>query len=579
MTLHPSLVNVVYLIACSQWSPVLAKRFRIKELENALKEYNISGTIEALTEREGRYLLRFGSLDTIRNRFSEARQKGNGRVLHSILQGTPTGLNHPVPPAQGVSLQQIREHYKGQQALFLPDGSLSIRFKNGKGVRIKTVEHIGGDDVRYAMETGRMGEDGVILGKYQDGEITLNKSLSNTETLIHENLHLLKDLGILTPMDLAAIDSHHNSLIKQNKYRYEVLEDREENQANTLAQMIADRDAYRNRSGFHRIIQKVMDFFDGLVHIGHMSARKLAREYESGRIYGREETATDGQEKPLYATIEQFSKTLGVSKEQLKREYDVIVDRYKGTKQWMKAPNGKPTNLNERQWALVRTPRFKAWFGNFEVNPDKEITAVEIADRLFDGDRKAAQEWLLDPDNGIVGSHHNDETRMDIVVSKRVLKRKSTSGDAVKKSRTPLHYEVMRKLPELLGKASLVAAESDKNNRDTILGVYKFVAPVTVENTAYAIKLTVKDHDMPMDKGASRFYTHELVDIEMPEHHVASGQNDFTTSSPGNPVFTVGQLIDSVNKKSPGAIPEASKVVDENGEPLAVYHGTESVFF
>jgi len=30
------------------------------------------------------------------------------------------------------------------------------------------------------------------------------------------------------------------------------------------------------------------------------------------------------------------------------------------------APNGKPSNLNEQQWQLVRTPEFKRWFGDWE---------------------------------------------------------------------------------------------------------------------------------------------------------------------------------------------------------------------
>ena len=29
----------------------------------------------------------------------------------------------------------------------------------------------------------------------------------------------------------------------------------------------------------------------------------------------------------------------------------------------MKAPNGKPSYLTEKQWLQVRTPEFKAWFG------------------------------------------------------------------------------------------------------------------------------------------------------------------------------------------------------------------------
>ena|GEM_PF-3046005 len=33
--------------------------------------------------------------------------------------------------------------------------------------------------------------------------------------------------------------------------------------------------------------------------------------------------------------------------------------KYEGTDQWMKAPNGKTTNLTEDQWLAVRTPAFK----------------------------------------------------------------------------------------------------------------------------------------------------------------------------------------------------------------------------
>jgi hypothetical protein len=33
----------------------------------------------------------------------------------------------------------------------------------------------------------------------------------------------------------------------------------------------------------------------------------------------------------------------------------------------MKAPNGQPTKLTERQWVQVRTPFFKEWFGDWET--------------------------------------------------------------------------------------------------------------------------------------------------------------------------------------------------------------------
>ncbi|QZM13685.1 hypothetical protein ABVS_3059 [Acinetobacter lwoffii] len=48
-----------------------------------------------------------------------------------------------------------------------------------------------------------------------------------------------------------------------------------------------------------------------------------------------------------------------------------------GTDQWMKAPNGRPTNLTEQQWLQVRTPEFKQWFGDWENNPE---TASKVVD-------------------------------------------------------------------------------------------------------------------------------------------------------------------------------------------------------
>ena len=51
---------------------------------------------------------------------------------------------------------------------------------------------------------------------------------------------------------------------------------------------------------------------------------------------------------------------------QAQAEYDAVVAQYQGTEQWMRAPNGNPTNLTERQWVQVRTPAFKDWFGDWE---------------------------------------------------------------------------------------------------------------------------------------------------------------------------------------------------------------------
>ena len=51
--------------------------------------------------------------------------------------------------------------------------------------------------------------------------------------------------------------------------------------------------------------------------------------------------------------------------------------KYAGTDGWMKAPNGKDTKLTEKQWLQVRTPSFKAWFGDWEGDPENASKAVD----------------------------------------------------------------------------------------------------------------------------------------------------------------------------------------------------------
>ena len=41
------------------------------------------------------------------------------------------------------------------------------------------------------------------------------------------------------------------------------------------------------------------------------------------------------------------------------------------------APNGKPSNLNAKQYELVRTPEFKNWFGNWENDPANASKVVD----------------------------------------------------------------------------------------------------------------------------------------------------------------------------------------------------------
>lgn len=52
------------------------------------------------------------------------------------------------------------------------------------------------------------------------------------------------------------------------------------------------------------------------------------------------------------------------------------VEATRGTEGWMKAPNGKPTNLNERNWILTQTPNFKRFYGNGPVDENGDAVVL-----------------------------------------------------------------------------------------------------------------------------------------------------------------------------------------------------------
>ncbi len=78
-------------------------------------------------------------------------------------------------------------------------------------------------------------------------------------------------------------------------------------------------------------------------------------------------------------------------------EYAEVVARYTNPdgshkKGWLRAPNGKPTNLTKRQWVQVRTPSFKKWFGDWEKAP-------ENASKVIDSNGEPMVCWHGGPDN------------------------------------------------------------------------------------------------------------------------------------------------------------------------------------
>lgn len=63
------------------------------------------------------------------------------------------------------------------------------------------------------------------------------------------------------------------------------------------------------------------------------------------------------------------------------------------------APNGKPSKLTARQWAMVRTPEFKAWFGDWEKDPANASKVVDENGEprvMYHGTDSITEDYTLD---------------------------------------------------------------------------------------------------------------------------------------------------------------------------------------
>lgn len=126
--------------------------------------------------------------------------------------------------------------------------------------------------------------------------------------------------------------------------------------AAAIEQMVARVMAAINQGGYD-----ANDFVDDMDAIRAEFAKALAGHIQKA---GVSKSAMDAEIKKSVIRVSAEQKAL--------QEFAEVDAQYRGTEQWMKAPNGQPTQLSERQWIQVRTPSFKAWFGDWEAFAAKQ---------------------------------------------------------------------------------------------------------------------------------------------------------------------------------------------------------------
>ena len=259
----------------------------------------------------------------------------------------------------------------------------------------------------------------------------------------------------------------------------------------------------------------------------------------------------------------------------LSDEEKKIVETAKANDTYMKAPNGKPTNLSEKQWAQVRTTAFKNWFGDWEkaariekVRRSKAvvISGSEYKDK-YELNRDSAKEWIKD---NLRGEYTIADTE-EIVSLTKVGANKVTSHGMSNKA----HLQSIAAIPQLIRNAIFIEERPNEKHNNKYDSYKYYICGLKIGTTDYTVKLTIGV------KSGKKYYDHALTEIEkgklLDRINDQAEKKGFTTTGDA-PLQSYALSIGKDSKLLSILQTNSSKVVDENGEPMVVYHGSNNEF-
>ena len=253
------------------------------------------------------------------------------------------------------------------------------------------------------------------------------------------------------------------------------------------------------------------------------------------------------------------------------RQYDAVVARYTnpdGSRKpgWMKAPNGKPTNLAERQWVQVRTPNFKRWFGDWEY-----ARLLEMAERAWN-DPQFKEKWAFVPSDALAKQLEatlGHPISQIVITADSVRHMKKHHGDAVaekQRGQVAMTAEDALLIPYVLDNFDVAIRTPAQDMRDgeKAIEIYKQINGVAIVATI----------EQGKDKQFVVSGWKKMSAASMPSGNAASPRPNVLNAADKN---RIAQEIAEVKRRAR----DASKVVDEDGEPMVVWHGsnhTHTVF-
>ena len=249
-------------------------------------------------------------------------------------------------------------------------------------------------------------------------------------------------------------------------------------------------------------------------------------------------------------------------------EEEQIATKAKKNGSYLKAPNGKDTNLTPEQWVTVRTKAFKRWFGDWEkaarIEKLRTSESVSIVGNEIESsdDMKQYRKNALEYGKSLRGEYRNADTGRTIIIN-----RDSLTEVLHHDGNNVAHIQSIAAIPQMVERGIFItsepvsadASEKLKNAKE----VQYYVCGLNIGGVPYTVKFVVAEYE-----NGERYYDHSLTQIEKGDL-LNRAELSSTVADSKSPISGIKdkRLVSILQTNS-------SKIVDANGEPLVVEHST-----
>jgi len=223
----------------------------------------------------------------------------------------------------------------------------------------------------------------------------------------------------------------------------------------------------------------------------------------------------------------------------------------------LKAPNGKKSNLSRHQWIQVRTDAFMRWFGDWELANLFRFANSSLVDKKHKGKLLFSMSPELSSELKKILGHKVSQIEISANSIRHINKRHGIGKETIS-DQLAITTEDIACLPYILNNFDIAEWDKahDKDGKKAVKVIKRIngIAVVaTIEKGNGNQAVVTNWHKMSVNAMTSSLTSPQAnarsgTDMDIVKHEIAEIKNN---------------------------IQNVSKVVDENGEPLVVYHGTK----